>query len=117
MEKISSPRERRKWNLGQLEKALGLTCVQSQSSRPGKNNATVSEFPIFLRINNSRDQFLLRLTLFLPYLKLAVKIFEFLRLSTKFLAVLHLSVNPIETLLLVLIVFRIKQFFSQLIIT
>ena len=30
-----------------------------------------------------------------------VKIFQFLPLSTKFLAVLRLSVNPIETLLLV----------------
>ena len=30
-----------------------------------------------------------------------VKIFQFLRLSTKFLAVLRLSVNPIETLFLV----------------
>ena len=31
-----------------------------------------------------REQFLLRLTLFLPYLQLTVKIFQFLRLSTKF---------------------------------
>ena len=40
---------------------------------------------------------------FLPYLRLTVKIseiFQFLRLSTKFLAVLRLSVNPTETLFL-----------------
>ena len=36
---------------------------------------------------------------FLPYLRLTVKIFQFLRLSTKFLAILLLSVNPIETLI------------------
>ena len=36
---------------------------------------------------------------FLPCLRLTVKIFQFSRLSTKFLAVLHLSVNPIKTLL------------------
>ena len=33
-------------------------------------------------------------------LRLTVKIFQFLRLSTKFLAVLRLSFNPIETVLL-----------------
>jgi len=37
---------------------------------------------------------------FLPYLLLTVKIVLFLRLSTKFSAVLRLSVNPIETLLM-----------------
>ena len=36
---------------------------------------------------------------FLPYLRLTVKMFQFLRLSTKFLAVVRLSVNPIKTLL------------------
>ena len=36
---------------------------------------------------------------FLPYLRLTVKSFQFLRLSTKFLAVLRLSINPIETLI------------------
>ena len=36
---------------------------------------------------------------FLPYLQLTVKIFQFLQLSTKFLDVLRLSVNPIKTLL------------------
>ena len=35
---------------------------------------------------------------FLLYLRLTVKIFQFLRLSTKFLAVVRLSVNPIGTL-------------------
>ena len=55
-------------------------------------------FSTFLKINKSREQFLLRLTLFLPYLRLTVKNFQLLRLSAKFLAVLHLSVNPIRTL-------------------
>ena len=65
------------------------------------NNTTISGFSTFLKIYNSREQFLLRLTLFLPYLRLTVKSFQFLRLSTKFLAVLRgirLSVIPIETL-------------------
>ena len=35
---------------------------------------------------------------FLLYLRLTVKNFQFLLLSTKFLAVLRLSVNPIEAL-------------------
>ena len=48
----------------QLE-ALGLTCVRSQSSRE-INNATISEFSTFLKINNFREPFLLRLTLFYP---------------------------------------------------
>ena len=34
----------------------------------------------------------------LPYLRLTVELFQFLRLSTKFLAALRLSVDPIETL-------------------
>ena len=34
----------------------------------------------------------------LPYLQLTVELFQFLRLSTKFLAVLRLSVDPIGTL-------------------
>ena len=37
---------------------------------------------------------------FLPYLRLTVKIFQFLGLSTKFLTVLRLSVNPIKTLII-----------------
>ena len=67
VEKISSPRKRRKWSLslGHNLKALGLTCVRSQSSRE-INNATISEFSTFLKINKSREQFLLRLTLFYP---------------------------------------------------
>ena len=48
-----------------------------------------------LKLKKKREQFLLRLTLFYP----TIKIFQFLRLSTKFLAVLRLSVNPIETLI------------------
>ena len=48
-----------------LVKALCLTCVRSQSSRE-INNATINEFSTFLKINNSREQFLLRLTLFYP---------------------------------------------------
>ena len=65
LEEISSPRERRKWSLGLGHnlKALGLTCVRSQSSRE-INNATTREFSTFLEINKSREQFLLRLTLF-----------------------------------------------------
>ena len=35
---------------------------------------------------------------FLPYLRLTVKTFQFLRLSTKFLHVFRLLVNPIKTL-------------------
>ena len=37
----------------------------------------------------------------LPYLRLTDKNLQFYRLSTKFLAVLRLSVNPIETLTIV----------------
>ena len=48
--------------------ALGLTCVRSQSSRELIKNATISS--TFLKINKSRERFLLRL-------------------STKFLAVLR----------------------------
>ena len=69
MEKISSPGERRKWSLGlglgHNLKALGLTCVRIQNSRE-INNATISVFSTFLKINKSREQFLLRLTLFYP---------------------------------------------------
>ena len=96
--KISSPRERPKWKwvLVFTKKALYLTCVRSQTSREIKN-ATIREFSTSLKSSKSREQFLLRLTFFLPYLRLTVKIFQFLRLSTKFLAVLRLSVNPIKT--------------------
>ena len=70
MEKISSPRdprERRKWSLslGHNLKALGLTCVRSQSSRE-IDNAIISEFSTFLKINKSMEQFHIRLTLFYP---------------------------------------------------
>lgn len=40
---------------------------------------------------------------FLLYLRLTVKIFQFSRLSTKFLAVLRLSVNAIKTLIKVVL--------------
>ena len=80
-----------------MVKALRLTCVQHHTSWEIKNG-TISEFSTFLKSSKSRKHLLLRLTLFLPYLRLTVKIFQFLRLSAKFLAVLRLSVNPIETL-------------------
>ena len=48
-----------------VEKARGLTCVRSQSCRE-INNATISGIRTFLTINNSGEQFLLRLTLFDP---------------------------------------------------
>ena len=65
--KNSSQRERRKWSLGLGHnlKALGLTCVRSQSSRE-INNATKSEFSTFLKTNKPRIQFLLRSTRFYP---------------------------------------------------
>ena len=50
--------------------------VRMEPKWPGKNNATISEFSTFLKLNKSRDQFLLRLTLFLPYLRITVKIFQ-----------------------------------------
>ena len=46
-------------------KAVRLMCVRSHSSREIRN-ATISEFSTFLKINKSREQFLLRLTLFYP---------------------------------------------------
>ena len=81
-----------------LKGALPNVRTGSHTSREIKN-ATISEFSTFLKSSKSREQFLLRLTFFLPYLRLTVKIFQFLQLSSKFLAVLRLSVNPIETLL------------------
>ena len=63
MEKSSSPRERRKWSLdlGQHLKGTSPNVgTESGSSRE------ISEFSIFLKINKSREQFLLRLTLFYP---------------------------------------------------
>ena len=64
-------------------KALRLTCVRSHTSREIKN-ATINEFSTSLKSSK----------------RLTVKIFQFSRLSPKFLAVLRLSVNPIETLYL-----------------
>ena len=60
-----SHREQRKWSLGLGHNALGLTCVRSQCSRE-INNTTLSEFSTFLKINKSREQFLLQLTIFYP---------------------------------------------------
>ena len=48
-----------------LVKALRLTCVQNHTSREIKNG-TISEFSTFLKSSKSREQFLLRLTLFYP---------------------------------------------------
>ena len=63
MEKNSSPRKRRKWNLGLGQHLKGTfpdVPTDSCSSRE------ISEFSTFLKINKSREQFLLRLTLFHP---------------------------------------------------
>ena len=68
MEKISSPRERWKWSLGlgqHLKGAWSNVGVRSSSTREIKN-ATISEFSTFLKINKSKKQFLLRLSLFYP---------------------------------------------------
>ena len=59
---------------------------------------TISEFSTFLKSSKSRGTISSTVNSFLPYLRLTVKGFQFLRLSTKFLAVLRLSVTPIETL-------------------
>ena len=103
MEQIacSFPRDWRKWSLrsrSQLKSPWRY--VRTESQYPGnKKRHSVCECSTFLKINKSKEQFPLPLTLFLPYLRLTVKIFQFLRLSTKLLVVLRLSVNPIETLL------------------
>ena len=61
MEKISSPRERRKWSLGLGQHLKGTSPdVRTESG----SSWEISEFSIFLKINKSREQFLLRLTLF-----------------------------------------------------
>ena len=63
MEKISSPRERRKWSLGLGQHLKGTSPdvrTESGSSRE------ISEFSTFLKINKSREQCLLRQTLFYP---------------------------------------------------
>ena len=60
--KISSPREQRKWNLGLGQHLKGaLTNVRTEIK-----DATISEFSTFLKSSKSREQFLLRLTLFYP---------------------------------------------------
>ena len=78
------------------ERRLRLTCVRSHTSREIKNT-TITEFNTFLKSSKSKEHFL-TVNYFLPYLRLTVKIFQFLQLSAKFLAVLRLSVNPIGTL-------------------
>ena len=67
---------------------------------------------LILRKANFIKNVLFELTVnffFLPYLRPTVKIFQFLRLSTKFLDVLRLSVNPIKTL-----VYTASSKFSQI---
>ena len=66
-------------------------CVLQTVSSREIRNATISEFSTFLKIFKEQ---------FLSNLRLKGKTFQFLRLSTKFLAVLRLPVNPIETLIL-----------------
>ena len=68
MEKISSPRERRKWSLDLSQHPKGASPYVRTESQNGREikNATTSEFSAFLKINKSREQFLLRLTLFYP---------------------------------------------------
>ena len=56
----------------------------------------VRQYTPSLQLTNLGNKF--TVNSFLPYLRVTVKIFQFLRLSTKFLAVLRLSVNPIRTL-------------------
>ena len=63
------------------------------------------------------NKLLLLLLLLLPYLRLTVKIFQFSRLSTEFLAVLRLSVNPIKTLLHTIQNYRHSRFASFLSLT
>ena len=70
----------------------GRLCTgQSQT-----DNATIREFSTFKKINRSRGTISFTVNSFLHYLRLTVKIFQFLQLSTNFWAVLHLSVNPIK---------------------
>ena len=66
MEKVTSPRERRKWGLGLAQHLKGASPnLLTESHYPGnKKNATMSEFGTFLKSSKSREQFLLRLTLF-----------------------------------------------------
>ena len=41
----------------------------------GSSRKKISEFSTFLKINKSREQFLITVNSFLPYLRLTVKIF------------------------------------------
>ena len=47
-------------------------------------------------MRESREKVSFTVNSFLLYLRLTVKMFQFFRLSTKFLAVLRLSVNPLR---------------------
>ena len=65
MEKNSSPREWRKWSLGlgQHLKGVSPNVRKSHTSREIKS-APIGEFSTSLKTSKSREQFLLRLTLF-----------------------------------------------------
>ena len=63
MEKISSLTERRKWSLGLRQHLKGTSPDVRTESGGGRE---IREFSTFLKINKSREQFLLRLTLFYP---------------------------------------------------
>ena len=86
MEKISSPRERRKWSLslGQhLKGAWPNVRTESKNCREIRNaTITVSLAPSFLKLTNLGNNFSYGKLFF--YLRLTVRIFQFLPLSTKF---------------------------------
>ena len=79
MEKISSSRERWKWSLGLGQHLKGASPnVRTESHLPGnKKNATISECSTSLKSSKSREQFLLRLTLFYPIYCFRLKFFNF----------------------------------------
>ena len=52
----------------------------TQSNREIRNAGVLSEFSTFLKIIKSKEQIVFHGVLFLPYLRLTVKIFQFLRL-------------------------------------
>ena len=59
--------------------SLRLTCVRSHTSHTSREirKATISEFSTFLKSRKSREQFLLRLTLFYPIYGQRLKFFNF----------------------------------------
>ena len=67
-----------------------------ESKYPGNKKRSLAPS---LKLTNLYGTISFTVISFLPYLRLTVEIFQFLRLSTKFLAVLRLLVNPIETLI------------------